>query len=260
MNTTSTASVRQDRTGRSRPAALLTVLLALLLTACGDPPWNNPHPPAPDGLMTYQSVMTPSPPKHLDPAISYASDESLYIMQIYEPPMGYHFLKRPYELLPAALTQFPAVTYLDAEGAEVQEANDDVAFTRYSLRLRDDLHYQPHPAFATDETGAPLYLFDSAAQGGQYRQIPDFPRQGDRPVRSNDYAYAIKRLSDPLNGSPMLGFMSQYIVGMKAFSESIAEVPRDGWLNLNDYPMDGVEVVDSQTLRITINGRYPQFV
>ena len=120
MNTTSTASVRQDRTGRSRPAALLTVLLALLLTACGDPPWNNPHPPAPDGLMTYQSVMTPSPPKHLDPAISYASDESLYIMQIYEPPMGYHFLKRPYELLPAALTQFPAVTYLDAEGAEVQ--------------------------------------------------------------------------------------------------------------------------------------------
>ena len=63
--------------------------------------------------MVYQSVMTPAPPKHLDPARSYASDESLFIMQIYEPPMGYHFLKRPYELNPLALADFPELTYLD---------------------------------------------------------------------------------------------------------------------------------------------------
>ena len=250
----------QARTGRVPATGLLLVLFVLLLSACGEPPWNNPHPPAPDGLMTYLSVMTPSPPKHLDPAISYASDESLYIMQIYESPMGYHFLKRPYELVPAALASYPHVTYLDAEGNEVAEANDNVAFTRYTLRLRDDLHYQPHPAFATDERGQPLYLFDSAGEGAGYRQIPDFPQRGDRPVRSNDYAYAIKRLADPLNGSPMLGFMSQYIVGMKAFSERVAQIPREGWLNLDDYSLQGLEVVDERSLNITIMGRYPQFV
>ena len=53
--------------------------------------------------MTYQSMMSPAPPKHLDPALSYASDECLFIMQVYEPPMDYHFLKRPYELIPGAL-------------------------------------------------------------------------------------------------------------------------------------------------------------
>ncbi len=30
-------------------------------------------------------------------------------MQIYQPPMGYHFLKRPYELVPLAAEDFPGV-------------------------------------------------------------------------------------------------------------------------------------------------------
>jgi ABC-type transport system substrate-binding protein len=244
------------RTGLS----ILLALATILLVACGDPPWNNPHPPAADDLLTYQSVMTPAPPKHLDPAISYASDEALFIMQIYEPPMAYHFLKRPYELLPGSLAAFPEVTYLDEQGTEIAEDDGDPAYTRYTLRLRDDLHYQPHPAFAKDASGAPLYLFDSAAAGAAYRRIPDFPQTGDRPVQANDFVYSVKRLADPLNGSPMLGFMSQYIVGMREFSETLAQVPRSGWLNLDDYPMKGLSVLDEHTLTITIMGRYPQFV
>ena len=39
-------------------------------------------------------------PKHLDPARSYTSDEWGFIQQIYEPPLQYHYLKRPYELIP----------------------------------------------------------------------------------------------------------------------------------------------------------------
>jgi oligopeptide transport system substrate-binding protein len=238
----------------------LLITFVFLLAACGEPPWNNPHPPSPEGLVTYQSMMSPSPPKHLDPALSYASDESLFTMQIYEPPMAYHYLKRPYELKAGALRAAPQVSYLDTGGHEVGEEDDSVAFTRYTLRLRDDLHYQPHPAFALDTEGQPEYLFENAANGARYRQIPDFPHTGDRPVHANDYAYAIKRLADPLNGSPMLGFMSQYIVGMKEFSERIALEPRHTWLNLDDYPMEGLEVVDELTLVITLKGRYPQFV
>ncbi len=239
---------------------LFVMLASTLLAACGQPPWNNPHPPARDDLVTYYSVMTPSPPKHLDPAISYASDEALFITQIYEPPMAYHFLKRPYELLPGALEAFPDMVYLGEDGAELEEPSDEVALTRYTLRLRDDLHYQPHPAFALDADGAPRYLFSTAAEGASYRGIPDFPETGTRAVHANDYAYAIKRLADPRNGSPMLGFMSQYILGMSEFSQALAEAAGDTWLNLDEYPMEGLRVLDDRTLEITIIGRYPQFV
>ena len=210
--------------------------------------------------MTYQSMMSPAPPKHLDPAVSYASDESLFTLQIYEPPMAYHYLKRPYELIPGALQSAPQVSYLDVEGHEVGEASESVAFTLYTLKLRDDLHFQPHPAFAQDAKGRPEYLFENADDGARYRQIPDFPLTGDRPVYASDYAYAIKRLADPLNGSPMLGFMSQYIVGMKEFSERIGQLSRDSWLNLDEHPMEGLQVVDAVTLTIKLKGRYPQFI
>ena len=115
--------IATSNTAISRAGGLLLSLMLALLAGCGEPPWNNPHPPMPEGLLTYQSVMTPAPPKHLDPAISHASDESLFIMQIYEPPMGYHFLKRPYELLPQALQSFPQITFLDDQGREVGEGD-----------------------------------------------------------------------------------------------------------------------------------------
>ena len=86
-------------------------------------------------------------------------------MQLYEPPLDYHFLKRPYELIPGALASLPQVAYLDGRQQEVPEGSESVAFTRYTLRLRDDLHYQPHPAFALDDAGQPRYLFGTAADG-----------------------------------------------------------------------------------------------
>jgi ABC-type transport system substrate-binding protein len=254
-----TAQTSQPLHARTARAYSLAILVVLLLPGCGKPPWNNPHPPSPDGLVTYQSMIANTPPKHLDPAVSYASDESLFTMQIYEPPMAYHYLKRPYELIPGALESFPEIAFTNSDGEPVEEGAE-AAFTRYTLRLRDDLRYQPHPAFALDVRGEPLYLFDSVEAGRRYRQVPDFPQAGDRPVVANDYAYAIKRLADPLNGSPMLGFMSQYIVGMKEFSDSLPKQPRETWLNLDDFDMTGLEVLDERTLAITIKGRYPQFV
>ncbi|MFO7551612.1 MAG: ABC transporter substrate-binding protein [Haliea sp.] len=242
---------------RNRAAALLCC--SLLLAACTDGPWNNPHPPAPEGLITYQSMISPAPPKHLDPAISYASDESLILMQIYEPPMGYHFLKRPYQLIPLGAEALPDITYLDANGDEIDPDLEEVAFSRYRLTVRADARYQPHPAFAVDESGAPRYVFSQPREGRSFSQIGDFPDTGSRAVHANDYVYAIKRLADPFNGSPMLGFMAQYIVGMEEFSSQLQEVQRDGWLDLDQYPMQGLEVIDERTFEITIIGRYPQF-
>ncbi|MAL93786.1 MAG: peptide ABC transporter substrate-binding protein [Haliea sp.] len=249
-----------DLTSVARRAWVAPLLLGLALTGCGKGPWNNPHPPPVDDGITYQSMFTPAPPKHLDPAVSYASDESLFLMQIYEPPMGYHFLKRPYELIPLGAEDFPEVEYLNADGVVIDPSQGEVAFTRYTLTLREDAHYQPHPAFARDDSGDPLYRFDDPEKGRRYRQIGDFPETGSRPVRAEDYVYAIKRLADPYLGSPMLGFMGQYIVGMREFSEQVQTAERGQWLDLDTFDMRGLQVLDERRYRITIHGRYPQFV
>jgi len=245
---------------RAARRAIVLSIFVMALGACSKGPWNNPNPSSPEGLMTYQSVMSPIPPKHLDPVISYATDESLFLMQIYDPPMGYHFLKRPYELEPLGAESFPEITFLDAQGQVMEEGAGEIAFTRYTLHIREDEHFQPHPAFATGADGEPLYLFTRAEDGAQYKIIPDFPETGSRGVTANDYAYQIKRLADPENISPMLGFMAQYIVGMTELSEELGAVERDGWLNLDDYEMSGVQVPDEHTLIITVKERYPQFI
>ncbi|MEP4487119.1 MAG: ABC transporter substrate-binding protein [Halioglobus sp.] len=242
------------------PALLAGVsLMAGLMSGCSEGPWNDPNPPAPSDQITYFSVMSPAPPKHLDPALSYSTDEALFLMQIYEPALGYHFLKRPYELIPQSVEALPEVTYLNSDGVPVDFESGEIAYTRYEMTVKPESHYQPHPAFAVDESGDPLYLFDTAEDGARFHQVPDFPEKGSRPVHAGDFLYAIKRLADPTIGSPMLGLMGQYIVGMKDFSDRIGQEPREKWLDLRQYDMEGLEIIDEQTFRITINGQYPQF-
>ena len=64
----------------------------LLLSACGNGPWNNPYPESESAANIYYAPFTLRP-KHLDPAQSYSSNEVAFTAQIYEPPLQYHFLK-----------------------------------------------------------------------------------------------------------------------------------------------------------------------
>jgi oligopeptide transport system substrate-binding protein len=233
--------------------------LCLVVLAGCEGSWNNPNPPPIDDAVVYYSVITGVPPKHLDPVISYATDENLFIAQIYEPPLDYHFLKRPYEVIPLALSAMPEVVHLDRNMQPVLKGSGDIAFTRYIMRLRDDLRYQPHPAFVVDAHGAPRYEFTEAAQSSQFKIIPDFPETGSRPVLARDFVYSIKRLADPRNKSPIMGLMGQYIVGLSDYSSRLQRMERGDWTNLEDIPMDGLEVIDDLTFSITIYELYPQF-
>ena len=235
------------------------VLATCLLSACGDGAWNNPNAPETGDESNYYSIIFAAPPKHLDPALSYATDESLFIDQIYTPPLGYHFLKRPYELVPLGLETMPEIEYLDADKQVVPKGSDGVAFTRYTMTVRDGLRYQPHPAFARGADGELLYLFDTAEQSSEYRIVPDFPETGSRQVSSDDYIYGIMRLADPAIGSPMLGFMAQHIVGMRDFTYQLNSVDRSEWLDLSQLSMQGLQRIDERRFSITIYETYPQF-
>ena len=85
---------------------LVTSFFMAVSVGCADKNgnWNNPHAPEKEGIRVMYSVFT-SPPKNLDPVRTYNLDEATLIDQIYEPPLEYHYLKRPYQLKPLTLTE-----------------------------------------------------------------------------------------------------------------------------------------------------------
>jgi ABC-type transport system substrate-binding protein len=225
--------------------------------------WNSPHS---DAQMKSETLFAgfSSPPKRLDPVLSYNANEWAIIGQIYEPPLQYNYLKRPYVLEPLTLTQMPTIRYLDENGLEVQEDASTVAFSEYRLDLKKDIKYQNHPAFSKDAVGYLKYasLNEDALQ--QIHTLDDFKTASTRALSAEDYAYAIKRMAVRENHSPILDNMSQYIVGLEAFSKEISTIAKANkekgeWLDLRKYAISGVSVPDDHTLTLKIKGKYPQF-
>ncbi|MCD6212657.1 MAG: peptide ABC transporter substrate-binding protein, partial [Sulfurovum sp.] len=131
------------------------LLLLITIQAYSDI-WNNPHNSEKiksDTLFTSFSI----PLKRLDPVVSYSANEWAVIGQIYEPPLQYNYLKRPYELEPLTLTQMPIIRYLDKDNHEVDEDSSDLVYSEYRLELREDIQYQDHPAFVKKADGELLY-------------------------------------------------------------------------------------------------------
>jgi len=227
-------------------------------------PMNNPYPKAERGQNILYSAFTERP-KHLDPVQSYVENEAVFTAQIYLPPLQYHWLKRPYELIPLSAARLPEVRYLDREGRALADdvAANRVAYTDYEIEIRPGMRYQPHPAFARNQDGKPRYIGLAPRDLSRYTDLPDFEELGTREVEARDYVYQIKRLAHPWLHSPILGLMSEYIVGLKDYGEKLqraaANVPRDAYLDLDQFEIDGVTVVDRYRYRVRIKGKYPQF-
>lgn len=243
-----------------------TVILLLglgLLAGCSDS-WNTPYPGSRSDANVLYSAFSERP-KHLDPARSYSSNEVEFTGQIYEPPLQYHFLERPYTLTPLTAEAVPRPRYFDATGRQLADdaPSAQIAKSVYEIRIRPGIRYQPHPAFAKDAQGRYRYhALDAAAVAGKTR-IADFEHTGTRELVAADYVYQIKRLAHPALSSPIFGLMAEHIVGLKALGDTLqkaAQARPGGRLDLNDFPLAGAEAVDRYTYRIHVKGKYPQFI
>ena len=249
------------------PSFLLRALLPLvtLLAGCGGSPWNNPYPASQAGANILYSSFSERP-KHLDPVQSYSENEYVFLAQIYQPPLQYHYLKRPYQLVPFAATEVPRAAFFDSRGRRLPDNADakSVAYSEYVIHIRPGILYQPHPAFARDAQGRPFYYpFKPGALRG--KTAPgDFPQQGTRELTAADYVNQIKRLAHPRLHSPIYGLMSGYIVGLQdlaaALDKAAKNLPRDAYLDLTRFDLAGAQVLDRYTYRIQVHGKYPQFV
>jgi ABC-type transport system substrate-binding protein len=240
--------------------SVLPCLLVLLLSACGSA-WNDPYPAADRGKNILYSVFTERP-KHLDPVQSYSEDEITFTAQVYEPPLQYHYLKRPYTLTAATVRAVPQPNYIDAQGHPLP-ANADpakIAFTEYVITLKSGILYQPHPAFAREATGDYVYQAVSAGQLAGIKTLGEFVRRDTRELVAEDYVYGLKRLAHPRLHSPIFGLMDDYVVGLGDFAKRLQAEKDKPWIDLRQHRLEGAEVIDRYSYRIRVKGKYPQFL
>ena len=262
---------------------------AIVLAGCFS---NNPYRASERGQNTYYGVFG-DPPKHLDPAISYSSGQYTFISQIYEPPLQYHYLRRPYELIPLTAQRVPTPTYYGADGRLLgtEPPADEVSRAVYRVEISPHVLYQPHPCFARSDDGAYLYhdLKSNTATEAlrqrldTYEAIEEFEVQATRELTAADYAYQIKRLADPRLHSPIFSTMAKYIVGLDRlgqdlndeldrirrdrrqragalYSQERDELQNPIWLDLDRFELQGVRILGELTLEIELSQKYPQFV
>ncbi|MEK7816054.1 MAG: ABC transporter substrate-binding protein [Pseudomonadota bacterium] len=240
-----------------------------MVSAASSAAWNNPYPAA-DATQNILYSAFRERPKHLDPARAYSSNEYEFIAQIYEPPFQYHYLQRPYTLVPLTADAVPEPVYLDRQGNRLprQTPPERIAFSVYEIRIRPGIHYQPHPAFARNARSEYLYHALTERDLARAYAVADFPQTGTRELTAADYVYQIKRLAHPKLHSPILSVMNDYIVGLRDYTKMLKQAydvlaqgrDEDVYLDLAKYPLAGVEEVDRYTYRVKIHGKYPQFL
>jgi ABC-type transport system substrate-binding protein len=251
------------------PVVLVTALLA---TGCTEVS-NNPHPPGSELTNTLYVPFSKRSPKYLDPTSSYSNDETPYTYQVYEPPYGYHYLKRPYELVGRSAQEVVAPHYLDKAGKTLPDdaPGEQIAETQFDIKIKPGIMFAPHPSLAKNANGD--YVYHRLKRDdlvGKY-QITDFKETGTRELTAEDYVYSIRRLATTRVKSPSFSTMADYIVGLKEYGEKIVLIDKDirsklaptdrdlPFLDFRNYPLEGAIALDKHTLRIRVIGKYPQF-
>lgn len=161
------------------------LVFMLFLVGCDGQSWNNPYPVQDKVENILYSSFTERP-NHLDPARSFAANEIEFTGQIYEPPLQYHYLKRPYKLIPLTATRIPKPVYIGKNGKRLP-ANAPVkkiAYTIYDIRIQKGIRFQPHPSFAKNENGDFLYHKLNEEELEQVYKLSDLPEMDTRELIS----------------------------------------------------------------------------
>ena len=234
---------------------------------------NNPLPSDAAASNTSFSAVIENSPRHLDPTASYWSNDTPYTYQIYEPLYGYHYLKRPFELVPKTAQEVVKPTYLDKAGNVLpQDAPGElVAESVYDIRIKPGVLFQPHPAFAQDEQGKHRYHAMKPGEIGSRRTPLDFEFTGTRELTAEDFVYAIKRHATTRITTPIYGIFSEYVLGLKEYGELIKaedaklragldKASQDKpFLDFRRWPLAGVSAPEKHLFRMRVKGKYPQW-
>lgn len=278
------AAKKPQATSRIHVKNIYIMLMSISLMLGCQPPLNSPYRTSESGQNIYYKTFQ-AQPKTLDPARAYSSDEYSLICQIYEPPLQYHYLKRPYELIPLTATEIPRPRYFDENGNPLPSnpPAEEVHRVIYEIKIKKGILYQNHPSFAQDEQGNYLYhsLTDEDVSG--INEIRNFSQAGTRELKAYDYIYQMYRIADPRNNCPIYPIMAKYILGLDTLSQSLEKALEDerekrkqkAGLTYNQeadekanpirldyihFLFSGVVKKDEYTFQIILKKKYPQIL
>lgn len=278
------AAKKPQATSRIHVKNIYIMLMSISLMLGCQPPLNSPYRTSESGKNIYYNTFH-AQPKTLDPARAYSSDEYSLICQIYEPPLQYHYLKRPYELIPLTATEIPRPRYFDENGNPLPSnpPAEEVHRVIYEIKIKKGIFYQNHPSFAQDEQGNYFYhsLTDEDVSG--INEIRNFSQAGTRELKAYDYIYQMYRIADPRNNCPIYPIMAKYILGLDTLSQSLEKALEDerekrkqkAGLTYNQeadekanpirldyihFLFSGVLKKDEYTFQIILKKKYPQIL
>lgn len=155
-----------------------------------------------------------------DPARAGDVASSLAVGKVYEGLLEYAYRERPYRLAPCLARAMPTVS--------------DDGLT-YTFELRRGVMFHPDDCFA------------AAANS---------PAQRTRELIAEDVVYSLKRVADIKTGSSGYWAFRDRIAGLDAFREASSGA------SATDYarPVEGLEVVDTHTVRFRLVRPYPQLL
>jgi len=185
--------------------------------------------------------------------------------------LQYHYLKRPYQLVPLVAEAVPVPRYLDSAGSTLPEdaAEEEIAISEYTIRVRQGVRYQPHPAFAAGKEENYIYHNLNPDRIASANKLSDFPKTGSREMTAADYIYQIKRLANPRLHSPIAGIIGQYIIGFKEFGQEVESAVKQKqqatgvekpYVDLRSIHIRGLEQTGRYSFKIRLHGKYPQLV
>ncbi len=216
------------RIRRVRLAWVAWIASSALLLSCS----NNPYPGADDAVKVRYGAL-PSAPKTLDPAVTYSSLEHKITANVYETLLEYHYLKRPYTLMPGLAQAVP----------EARPLGD--GRVAYRFDVRPGMLFQDDPCFELGEAG-----------------------RRTREIRASDFAFQLMRIGDPEIPSQVVQTFSK-LDGFSRFRERLKQLreSEEGFAELRidlQYrragPIEGIRVDGDTGLELVLSEVYPQLL
>ena len=196
----------------------LGVLLLISITGCFD---NNPYPTRnQSGKTFYYSY--PAEAKYLDPVRAYGTGEQRLVSPVYEPPLQFHYLKRPMELIPRTTVGLPTIVRYDRHGDPLpaDAPVTQVGKVIYTIKLKPGIQFQDHPCFAKKKDGTYRWHLDEAGTFPIVRHPHELLNDAQttsktRTLRAEDYVYQLKRMAHPMRHCPVRNVFELRIISYR---------------------------------------------